>query len=134
MVIASIGGLPAFLGYFCVSLALVGLYATVYCLATAHNEFELIRQNVTAAAMALGLSLIGFALPLSSAIFHSANIVDCIIWGLLSLIVQIGIYWLVRLALPDLSQRIAAGEMAAAVFLGTASLAAGILSAASMSY
>jgi putative membrane protein len=133
-VFASISGLPEFLLYFVVSLSLVGLYLLVYTLATSHNEFALIRQNVVSAALALGLSLIGFALPLSSAVVHSQNIVDCIIWGLVALVVQILVYWLVRLMIPNLSQRIAAGEMAAALFLGAASLSAGIVNAASMTY
>jgi putative membrane protein len=60
--------------------------------------------------------------------------VDCIIWGLVALVVQILVYWLVRLMIPNLSQRIAAGEMAAALFLGAASLSAGIVNAASMTY
>ena len=131
---ASVSGLPEFLLYFVVSLSLVGLYLLVYTLATSHNEFALIRQNVVSAALALGLSLVGFALPLSSAVVHSQNIVDCIIWGLVALVVQILVYWLVRLMIPNLSQRIAAGEMAAALFLGAASLSAGIVNAASMTY
>lgn len=131
---ASISGLPAFLLYFAVALALVGLYLFIYSLATAHNEFALIRQNVVSAALALGLSLIGFALPLSSAVVHATNIIDCIVWGLVALVVQVLVYWLTRLVVPNLSQRIAAGELAAALFLGTASLAAGIINAASMTY
>ena len=131
---ASIQGLPAFLLYFTVAVALVALYLFIYSLATAHNEFALIRQNVVSAALALGLSLIGFALPLSSAVVHASNVVDCIVWGLVALVVQVLVYWLTRLAVPNLSQRIAAGELAAALFLGTASLAAGIVNAASMTY
>lgn len=134
LMFAAISGLPEFLLYFVVSLGLVGLYLLVYTLATSHNEFALIRQNVISAAVALGFSLIGFALPLSSAVVHSQNIVDCIIWGLVALVVQIIVYWLVRLLIPNLSQRIAGGEMAAALFLGAAALAAGIVNAASMTY
>jgi putative membrane protein len=133
-VIASISGLPAFLLYFAVAIALVGLYLFIYGLATAHNAFALIRQNVISAALALGLSLIGFALPLSSAVVHAQNVLDCIVWGFVALIVQIAVYWLVRLIMPNLSQRIAADELAAALFLGAASLAAGIINAASMTY
>ena len=131
---ASISGLPVFLLYFTVALALVGLYLLVYSLATAHNEFALIRQNVVSAALALGLSLIGFALPLSSAIVHAKAVTDCLMWGLVALVVQITVYWLVRLVVPNLSQRIAADEMSSALFLGAASLAAGIINAASMTY
>lgn len=134
MLFASITGLPEFLLYFIVAVGLVALYLAVYTFVTAHNEFELIRRNVISAALSLGLSLIGFALPLSSAIVNARNVVDCLVWGLVALVVQIVVYWLVRLVLPNLSQRIAAGELAAALFLGAASLAAGIVNAASMTY
>jgi putative membrane protein len=115
-------------------VALVALYLALYTWATAHNEFTLIRQNVISAAVALGFSLIGFALPLASAIVHAQNIPDCLMWGLVALAVQILVYWLVRVVLPNLSERIASGEMAAALFLGAASLAAGIINAAAMTY
>lgn len=131
---AAISGLYSFAIYFGTAVALVALYLFIYTLATSHNEFALIRQNVVSAALALGLSLVGFALPLSSAIVHAQNVVDCIIWGLVALVVQIFVYWLVRLVVPHLSNRIAAGEMSAALFLGAASLAAGIINAASMTY
>jgi putative membrane protein len=129
---ASISGLQDFVLYFGTALALVALYLYVYTLATAHNEFALIRQNVMSAALALGLSLIGFALPLSSAVVRAQSVLDCIVWGLVALAIQIIVYWLVRLLVPNLSQRIAAGEMSAASFLGAASLAAGIINAAAM--
>jgi putative membrane protein len=131
---ALISGLPEFLLYFATALALVTLYLVAYSLATAHNEFALIRQNVMSAALALGLSLIGFALPLSSAIVHAKRVWDVLIWGLIAIVVQILIYWLVRLIMPNLSQRIASDELAAALFLGAASLAGGIINAASMTY
>ena len=131
---AAISGLPQFLLYFAVALALVGLYLFLYTLVTAHNEFALIRQNVLSAALSLGMSLIGFALPLSSAVVHAQNIVDCLVWGVVAMLVQILVYFLVRVPVPNLSQRIASGELAPALFLGTASLAAGIVNAASMTY
>ena len=131
---AAIYGLQSFVVYFATAIALVALYLFVYTLATAHNEFALIRQNVVSASLALGLSLIGFALPLSSAVVHAQSVGDCVVWGIVALLVQILVYWLVRLVVPRLSQRIAADEMSAALFLGAASLAAGIINAASMTY
>ena len=127
-----ISALHSFFIYFGTALGLVALYLFVYTLATGHKEFALIRQNVVSAALALGLSLIGFALPLSSAIVHAQSALDCIVWGIVAILVQILVYWLVRLAVPRLSERIAAGEMSAALFLGAASLAAGVINAASM--
>ena len=128
----SISGLPAFLLYVVTAGGLIGLYLLVYTLATAHNELALIRRDVAAAAVALGFSLVGFALPLSVAIYNAQSILDCIVWGLVALVVQILIYWLVRLAVPDLSRRIEDGRMAAAVLLGAASFAGGLVNAASM--
>jgi putative membrane protein len=133
-VAVSLTGLPDFLIYFAVAIVLVALYLALYTLATMHNEFALIRQNVISAATALGFSLVGFALPLASAIVHANSILDCLVWGLVALAVQILVYWLVRILMPNLSQRIAAGEMAAALFLGAASLSAGIINAAAMTF
>ena len=131
---SSLAGLPDFLIFFLVAILLVALYLALYTLATKHNEFALIRQNGISAATALGFSLVGFALPLASAIVHAQTIVDCLVWGLVALAVQIVVYWLVRIVMPNLSQRIAGGEMAAALFLGAASLSAGIINAAAMTF
>jgi putative membrane protein len=133
-VVSSLSGLPAFVAYFCVSLLLASGYLFAYTRITAHDEFELIGKNVPSAAVSLGLSLLGFALPVASAIAHSADIFDCIIWGIIALIVQVIVYYLVRLPVPNLSQRIEAGELAPAIWLGLASVTAGLLSAASMTW
>lgn len=134
MILQSLAGLPAFLVYFCTALLVVVAYLFVYMRVTPHNEFQLIRDNDPAAAIALGLSLLGFVLPVVSAIAHSANVVDCLIWSLIALIVQIIVFYIVKIPVPDLSARIAAGEMAAAIWLGLSSLAAGALNAACMIY
>src|SRR6056297_2596925 len=119
--------LPDFLLDFAVATGLAALYLAVYTFATAHNEFALIRRNVPSAALALGLSLVGFAIPLSSAMVFAATFLDLIVWGLVALLVQIAIYALVRVLVPDLSPRIAKGEIAPALFLGAASVAAGLV-------
>lgn len=130
--LTSLEGLPAFLIYFIVAAVLVGAYLYVYTWVTEHNEFELIAANNAGAAIALGLSMIGFALPLTSSIGHSDGIVDMTVWGVFAAVVQIGVYFIARIPVPDLSQRIANGEIAPAVWLGSASVTAGMLNAASM--
>lgn len=130
----SISGLPAFLGYFVAALALVTLYLAAYLTATAHREIALVRAGNTAAATALGASLVGYSLPLAMAIYNSQSFLDFLIWGLVALIVQILVYWLMRLVLPDLSTRIEADEIAAAILLAAASLAGGVVNAACMTY
>src|SRR4029078_13650450 len=134
MILQSLAGLPAFLVYFCTAIIAVVAYLFVYTRVTAHNEFDLIRANEPAAAIALGLSLLGFVLPLVSAIAHSANVWDCLIWAAIALIVQIIVYFLVRVPVPNLSKRIAGGELAAAILLRVFPRAAGALTAACMIY
>ena len=133
MDLQSLSGLPAFLIYFCVAAVLIAAYIFVYTWITPHDEFALIRNNVPGAALALGMSTIGFALPLTSAIGHANDVVEMAIWGVVALIVQIIAYYLARIPLPDLSQRIAAGELGPAIWLGCASITAGLIDAASMS-
>ncbi|WP_398476052.1 DUF350 domain-containing protein [Tardiphaga sp.] len=134
MVLQSLAGLPAFLVYFCTGIVAVMLYLFVYLRATSHDEFALIRNDCAPAAIALGLSLLGFVLPVASAIVHSANVIDCLIWAVIALIVQIAVYFILRIPVTKLSDRIAEGRMAPALWLGLASLAAGVLNAASMVY
>ena len=134
MILQSLAGLPAFLVYFCTAIIAVVAYLLIYTRITPHNEFQLIRDNDPAAAIALGLSLVGFVLPVVSAIAHSANVLDCLVWSVVALIVQIAVYYLVKIPVPNLSQRIAEGQMAPAIWLGLSSLAAGALNAASMIY
>jgi putative membrane protein len=133
-VVSSLSGLPAFLAYFCLSLVVVAGYLYVYTHITAHDEFALIAANVPGAAISLGLSLLGFAMPVASAIAHAANLVDCIIWSIIALIVQVIVYYLMRIPVPDVSKRIAAGELAPSIWLGLASVTGGLLSAASMTW
>ena len=132
MAFNSLAGLPAFLIYFCVAGVLVTAYLYVYMWVTPHDELALMRANNPAAAISLGLSVVGFALPLTSSIGHSDGIVDMTVWGIVALAVQIAAYFLARIPMPDLSTRIANGEIAAAIWLGAASVAAGMLNAASM--
>ncbi len=134
MVLASLQGLPAFMLYFCVAIVLVTAYVLIYTRITPHDEFALINANVPAGAVALGLSLLGFAIPVASAIGHSANIIDVVVWGVIALLVQVLVYYIVRIPVPDLSRKIAAGELAPAIWLGLASVTAGLLSAAAMTY
>jgi putative membrane protein len=125
-------GLPAFLTYFAIAIALLLLFAVIYTRLTAHDEFALIRQGKSAAAVALGGSLVAFVLPLCSAIVHSVSLVDFVIWGLIALAIQIATFFGVRILLPNLSQRISNDEMAAGLFVALTSIAVGAINAACM--
>jgi putative membrane protein len=124
--------LPDFLAFFVVSLLLMAVFVAVYTSITRHSEIKLIKENSVAAAVAFSGSMIGFALPLASAMINSRTIFEMIFWGVVALIVQIVVYLLVRLPMPRVSERIENNEIAAGIWLGASSLVAGILNAASM--
>jgi putative membrane protein len=134
MLTQSLAGLPAFLSYLAVAIGLLASFLLVYVLVTPYREFALIRQGNPAAAASLSGAMLGFVLPLASAIAHSVSLPDMAVWGSVALVVQLSVYMVARLLLPDLARDIPAGKVATGVFLGALSLAVGILNAACMTY
>lgn len=127
-------GLPAFAGYFGVGVGFVALYLALYLHFTPHRELRLIRDGNTAAATALAGSLLGFCLPLASAMAHSVSLMDLALWGLVALLAQTAAYALVRLLLPGFPARMERGEQAAALLSATLHLGVGLINAAAMTY
>ena len=121
-----------FLAHMATAMSLTLFYLVVYMWVTPHPEMKLIRENNKAASLAFAGSLIGFCMPLASAITNSISLVDVLIWGVVALLVQIIIFYLVRLPIPKISERIEKGEIASGLWLGVASSAGGLLNAASM--
>ena len=128
----SLDGLPWFLAYLATAVVLTLIYVVVYTWVTPHPEIKLIRENNQAASLAFAGSLVGFSLPLASAITNSVALVDCVVWGVIAIVVQITVYYLVRLPMPKISERIENGEKASGLWLGAASLTGGLLNAACM--
>jgi len=134
MLTQSLAGLASFLSYFAVAVALLVFFLLTYIFITPYREFTLIRDGNAAAAASLSGAMLGFVLPLASAITHSVSLLDMMVWGLIALIVQLLVYLLARLLLPTLTHDIPAGKVAIGVFVGMLSLAVGILNAACMTY
>ena len=129
----SLDGIQSFLAYLVTATALTLIYIFVYIWVTPHPEFKLIKENNLAASVAFAGSLVGFSLPLASVIAHSVALTDCVIWGLIAILVQIFIFFLVRLPIPGISERIEKGETSSGLWLGATSLTGGLLNAACMS-
>ena len=131
---ASLQYVDDFLIYLILSLALLTAFAWIYDKVTPYNELELIRGGNTAAAIAYAGAIVGLALPLASAVAHSVNPIDMIVWGVFALAVQVLVYFLVRRLVPQLNDQIPEDKAAPAVLLAAISLAAGILNAACLTY
>jgi putative membrane protein len=134
MLAMSLSGLPAFLLYFASGVALLLLFSFVYTMLTPHSELPLIRKGNVAAAIGYGGALLGYTLPLASAITHSVSFTDMLAWGGIGLLVQIAVLGIARFAVPTLFTDMEKGKTAPAVLLAVISFAAGIINAASMTY
>jgi len=128
------GGLVSFISYLVTAAVLTVIYVFIYIAVTPQAEIKLIKQNNMAASYAFSGSLIGFSIPLAIVISHSAAIMECVIWGVIALVVQIIIYFLARIPVPELSRRIEDGEISSGLWLAAASLTGGIINAACMTY
>jgi putative membrane protein len=130
--LAYLSPLPNFVLYFGLSLILLAMFVAIYLQITPHQEFALIRAGNVAASVSLGGALLGFVLPLAVCITHAVSLVDLMLWGLVTLVVQSAVFFLARWLKPDLSEHIGEGSMAHATFVASLSIAIGVLNAASL--
>ncbi len=122
--------------YFGSAVALLFLFKIIYAFVTPHNEWQLIKeQQNTAAAIAFGGAVVGFAIAVGGAASNSVAYIDFIVWALVALVAQLLAFVILKLTfMPKISERIEKNETSAGVMLGMVSVAVGILNAACMSY
>lgn len=108
-------------------------FKVVYQWSTPYNERALIREGNSAAALALAGALIGYVLPLASALEHTVSLPEFAVWALLAGVIQVVAVTIVRrVVMRDFSDRIVRGELAAAIYMVGISISVGILNAACM--
>ena len=126
-------GATAFIIAFVAAVAFFVAFKFIYQLVTPYHERDLIRQGNSAAAVALGGALIGYVLPLASALSHTVSLAEFAAWALLAGVIQIIAFIVVsRVLYKALAARIEAGEIAAGIYLASISIGVGLLNAACM--
>lgn len=133
-VIDSLAGLGSFLGYFAAAALMLALFTLAYVRVTPYSEFRLIREGKVAPAVSFTGALLGFVVPLASAISHSVALLDMVVWAMVALVIQIVVFLVLRTIFADMGRKIAEDGLAQAILLGGVSFAAGVLNAACMSY
>lgn len=128
-------GAGHFILAFGLAALLLAVFKRLYQMSTPYDEARLIREGNTAAAVALGGAIIGFALPLASALTQTADPVEFAAWAVLAGVIQILASLLVRrVIVRDMVERIEANNLASALYLAATSVGVGLLNAASMTY
>lgn len=126
-------GLPVFLLHLGVALAVFLVALSAYLWLTPHHEMALIREGNRSAAISLGGAAVGLAIPMALCLANSANEWDIVMWGAVTLFVQVVAFRVVDLVLKDLPHRIERDELPAAIFLASMKIAVALLNAAAVS-
>ena len=130
---AFLAGFPILMLHSAVTIAMLVAGVLIYMWITPWDEIKLIRDGNTAAAVSMGGAVIGLALPLSFAMAGSVSVYEILIWGPVTLVLQIAAYRIADIVLRDLPKRIEQGEMGAAVLLVSIKIAAAAINAAAVS-
>lgn len=122
---------------FLIAFAAAGIFTfafkMIYQWVTPYHEASLIREGNTAAAITLGGALVGYILPLASALSHTVSLPEFAAWAALAGVIQIVVFvFISRVAFRNFVARIEAGEIAAAVYMASLSIGVGLLNAACM--
>ncbi|TBL77677.1 DUF350 domain-containing protein [Paenibacillus thalictri] len=140
------GNIVNFLLYAVITLPLIGLGIVFFIWTTPYSELKLIRagsevedkQKVAAAKATvydLGGKMIGQALVLASAVYHSVGLLDLVVWGLLGIAFQVIVFYLFEWITPfKVVEEIPRGNVSVGMFSFFLSLTTGILMASLISY
>jgi len=112
-----VAGFPSFILQLGVSLGLFIGSLIIYVIMTPHKELDLIRAGNPSAALAFGGVVVGLAIPLGSNLTYAFGLWDLLIWGVVTLLLQILAFRFADIFLRGLPRKIAEGDVAAAVYL-----------------
>lgn len=113
--------------YLLVVTAIYVIGIIVYVKLTPHKEIELIQEGNMAAAISFSGLVVGLALPLAACLVWKIGPVDVLVWGVVSVLLQLFLFRLTDIMLSGMPQRIADGEVAAATVLAAFKLAGSII-------
>tara|TARA_X000000950_G_C13778972_1_gene604256 strand:- start:683 stop:1108 length:426 start_codon:yes stop_codon:yes gene_type:complete len=128
-----LSGIPFLLTHFGVTIVMLVVGAFIYIKITSHDEMALIREGNNAAAVSLSGAILGLAIPLAFCMANSVNVYDIVIWGLVTLVIQLVTFWIIDLWLRDLSRKIEDGQVGTAILLASVKLAVASINAAAIS-
>jgi putative membrane protein len=112
-----VSGFPNFIIQLGAALGLFVASLVIYVLMTPHKELALIRAGNPSAALAFGGVVVGLAIPLGACLAYAYSLLDLLIWGIVTLLLQLLAFRFADIFLHGLPRRIADGDVAAAVFL-----------------
>ncbi|MBY0563110.1 MAG: DUF350 domain-containing protein [Hyphomonadaceae bacterium] len=130
---AFVSGFPDFIIQLAIAIGLFVASLVIYVLMTPHRELDLIRSGNPSASLAFGGVVVGLAIPLGSCLAHSFGALDLLIWGVITLLIQLLAFRFADMFLRGLPKRIVEGDVAAAIYLMSVKLALALILAGAVS-
>ena len=115
-----------------VTVAMLVAAVFVYIKITPYDDIKLIRDGNTAAAVSLSGAIVGLALPLAFSMASSISVWEVLIWGPVTLVLQLIAFRVTDLVLKDLPKRIVDAEMGPAILLVSIKLGAAAINSAAV--
>ena len=125
-------GLPIFMLHGGTAILMLIVGAFIYSKITPWNELDLIMEGNTAAAVSFSGAILGIAIPLAAALSSSISIWEIVVWGSVAIILQITVFLILDLVLPNLSVQIKANKIAAGIFIASNKIALALMNAAAV--
>lgn len=127
-----LAGFPNLLLHLAVTLGLLAGAAALYTRITPHDEIALIRQGNVAAAISYSGAVLGLAIPLAFCMAASFSVWDILIWGVVTLLLQLLALRVIEALMQGMSHRIEGGEIGAAILLFSVKLSVAAVNAAAV--
>ena len=125
-------GLPIFMLHGGTAILMLIVGAFIYSKITPWNELDLIMEGNTAAAVSFSGAILGIAIPLAAALSSSISIWEIVVWGSVAIILQITVFLILDLVLPNLSEQIKANKIAAGICIASNKIALALMNAAAV--
>ena len=127
-----LAGFPILITHFLTTLLVFIAASLIYILITPHQEFKLIKDGNKSAALSIGGALLGLSIPLAVCLAGSVNTYDIVIWGSVTLGIQLTVYFIIDLLVRGISVSIQNDNLAPTIFLVSAKLSIALLNAAAI--
>ena len=101
-----LNGFPLLMGHSATAFLILFVGVRLYMLVTPHDQMRLIDEGNSAASLSLGSTILGIALPLAFVLAFSVSVLDILLWGAVTVALQIIAFFIADLMLKNIAGRI----------------------------
>lgn len=130
----SIAGIGNYLAFIATLLVFLAAFAFIYVKTTPYDEIANIAAGEEASAISFFGALLGFAIPLYSVMANSTHLLDMVIWGSVSLMAQLLLFFIIKAIHPFIIDGVKANKKSCAFYLAAYSVVIGLLNAGAVTY